>query len=99
MAASTTILLIEQLEASRVLSRAEAEAVMEELLCGRMDNAEIVRFLRALNQRPILVASASGSHNVPICHALKPKMILIKSVSPSPLTHARHTLTSFYNHA
>ena len=71
MAASTTILLIEQLEASRVLSRAEAEAVMEELLCGRMDNAEIVRFLRALNQRPILVAELAGFASVMRRHALR----------------------------
>jgi anthranilate phosphoribosyltransferase len=71
MAASTTILLIEQLEASRVLSRAEAEAMMEELLCGRMDNAEIVRFLRALNQRPILVAELAGFASVMRRHALR----------------------------
>jgi anthranilate phosphoribosyltransferase len=71
MAASTTILLIEQLEASRVLSRAEAEAVMEELLGGRMDNAEIVRFLRALNQRPVLVAELAGFASVMRRHALR----------------------------
>jgi len=71
MAASTTILLIEQLEASRVLSRAEAEAVMEELLCGRMDTTEIARFLRALNQRPILVAELAGFASVMRRHALR----------------------------
>ena len=71
MAASTTILLIEQLEASRVLSRVEAEAVMEELLCGRMDTTEIVRFLRALNQRPILVAELAGFASVMRRHALR----------------------------
>src|ERR1700737_2518310 len=60
MAGSTTISLIEQLEAGRPLSRADAEAVMEELLSGRMETAEIVRFLRALNARPVLAAELAG---------------------------------------
>jgi len=60
MAGSTTISLIEQLEAGRPLSRADAEAVMEELLSGRMETTEIVRFLRALNARPVLAAELAG---------------------------------------
>jgi anthranilate phosphoribosyltransferase len=60
MAASTAVLMIEQLEAGRLLSRASAEAVMEELLSGRMETSDIVRFLRALNARPILVAELTG---------------------------------------
>jgi anthranilate phosphoribosyltransferase len=60
MAGSMTISLIEQLEAGRLLSRAEAEVVMEELLSGRMETAEIVRFLRALNARPIVAAELAG---------------------------------------
>jgi len=44
MAASTAVSLIAQLEAGRLLSRADAEALMEELLCGRMETAEIARF-------------------------------------------------------
>jgi anthranilate phosphoribosyltransferase len=71
MAARTAVLLIEQLEAGRVLSRAEAEAAMEELLCGRMDTAEIVRFLRALNKRPILVAELAGFATVMRRHAVR----------------------------
>ena len=71
MAASTAVLLIEQLEAGRVFSRAEAEAAMEELLCGRMDTAEIVRLLRALNQRPILVAELAGFATVMRRHATR----------------------------
>jgi anthranilate phosphoribosyltransferase len=71
MAASTAVLLIEQLEAGRILSRGEAEAAMEELLCGRMDTAEIVRFLRALNQRPILVAELAGFATVMRRHATR----------------------------
>jgi anthranilate phosphoribosyltransferase len=60
MAANTAVLLIEQLEAGRVFSRAEAEAVMEELLSGRMETADIVRFLRALNARPVRVVELAG---------------------------------------
>jgi anthranilate phosphoribosyltransferase len=60
MAASTAISLIQLLEAGRLLSRAEAEAVMEELLSGRMETSEIVRFLRALNARPVLVSELAG---------------------------------------
>jgi anthranilate phosphoribosyltransferase len=71
MAASTAVLLIAQLEAGRILSRAEAEAVMEELLCGRMDTAEIVRLLRALNQRRILVAELAGFASVMRRHATR----------------------------
>jgi anthranilate phosphoribosyltransferase len=64
MAASTPISLIEQLEAGQLLSRAEAEAVMEELLSGRMETTEIVRFLRALNARPVLVSELAGFASV-----------------------------------
>ena len=71
MAASTTILLIEQLEGGRLLARAEAEALMEELLCGRMETAEIARFLLALNQRPILVAELAGFATVMRRHAAR----------------------------
>src|SRR6266849_4631402 len=69
MAASTTLSLIQQLEAGRLLSRANAEAVMEELLSGRMDTAEIVRFLRALNVRPLLVSELAGFASVVRRHA------------------------------
>jgi anthranilate phosphoribosyltransferase len=69
MAGSTTSLLIAQLEAGRHLSRADAETVMEELLSGRMDTGEIVRFLRALNSRPILVGELAGFASVVRRHA------------------------------
>jgi anthranilate phosphoribosyltransferase len=71
MAASTTLSLIEQLEAGRLLARAEAEALMEELLCGRMETAEIARFLLALNQRPVLVAELAGFATVMRRHAAR----------------------------
>jgi anthranilate phosphoribosyltransferase len=69
MAGSTTILLIEQLEAGRLLSRADAEAVMEELLSGRMETVDIVRFLRALNARPVIAAELAGFASVVRHHA------------------------------
>jgi anthranilate phosphoribosyltransferase len=71
MAASTTISLIAQLEAGRPLSRAEAEGLMEELLCGRMDTAEIVRLLQAFNQRSILVDELAGFAMVMRRHATR----------------------------
>jgi anthranilate phosphoribosyltransferase len=69
MAANTAVLLIEQLEAGRAFSRAEAETVMEELLSGRIETAEIVRLLHALNTRPILVAELAGFASVMRRHA------------------------------
>src|SRR5258708_38547172 len=69
MAASTTLSLIQQLESGRLLSRANTEAVMEELLSGRMDTAEIVRFLRALNVRPLLFSELAGFASVMRRHA------------------------------
>jgi anthranilate phosphoribosyltransferase len=71
MAASTAILLIEQLEAGGLLSRADAEAVMEELLSGRMETQDIVRFLRALNARPVVVAELAGFAAVMRRHAAR----------------------------
>jgi anthranilate phosphoribosyltransferase len=69
MAASATLSLIQQLEAGQLLSRANAEALMEELLSGRMETAEIVRFLRALNARPVLVSELAGFASVMRRHA------------------------------
>src|ERR1700738_5686338 len=69
MAASTMISLIQQLEAGQLLARANAEAAMEELLSGRIETAEIVRFLQALNGRPVLVAELAGFASVMRRHA------------------------------
>ena len=44
--------LIEKVEAGGALERTEAEALMEELLGGRLETAAIVRMLTALNARP-----------------------------------------------
>jgi anthranilate phosphoribosyltransferase len=69
MSADTPISLIKQVERGQVLSRANAEAVMEELLSGQIETQEIVRFLRALNTRPILVAELAGFASVMRRHA------------------------------
>jgi anthranilate phosphoribosyltransferase len=69
MGSNTAGLLIEQVEAGRILSRLDAEAVMEELLSGRIETSEIVRLLRALNTRPILVAELAGFASVMRRHA------------------------------
>ena len=51
---------IERLEAGRVYTGAEAEAVMEELLSGRVETPEILRLLAALNRRPVQVQELAG---------------------------------------
>ena len=52
--------LIKSVEAGRVLERAEAEALMEELLTGRVETPGIVRLLTALNQRPVQAQELAG---------------------------------------
>ena len=47
--------LIDRVEAGHILTRAQAEAAMEELLSGLVETPEIVRLLAALNRRPIEV--------------------------------------------
>jgi len=68
---SMTFLLIEQVEAGHVLKRAEAEAMMEELLSGRVETPEIVRLLTALNWRPIEVQELAGFAQVMRRHATR----------------------------
>jgi len=51
---------VEGLESGHIFSRAEAEAVMDELLSGRVETREIVRLLTALNQRPVQVQELAG---------------------------------------
>jgi anthranilate phosphoribosyltransferase len=51
---------IGRLETGHIFTRAEAEAVMDELLSGRVETAEIVRLLTALNQRPVQVQELAG---------------------------------------
>src|SRR5216683_7590201 len=62
--------LIDRVEAG-ILTRAEAEAVMEELLSGRVGTPEIVRLLGALNRRPIQVQELAGFARVMRRHATR----------------------------
>ena len=66
-----TIPLIERVETGHTLVRAEAEAAMEELLSGRVETAEIVRLLVALNQRPVEVQELAGFARVMRRHATR----------------------------
>jgi anthranilate phosphoribosyltransferase len=56
--------LMRRIESGHVLTRSEAEAVMEDLLSGRADTLEIVHLLTALNQRPVHVAELAGFASV-----------------------------------
>jgi anthranilate phosphoribosyltransferase len=69
--APMTISLIERVEAGHVLTRAEAEAAMEELLSGRVKTPEIVRLLEALNRRPVEVQELAGFARMMRRHATR----------------------------
>jgi anthranilate phosphoribosyltransferase len=72
--------LIETAEAGGKLSRAEAEAFMEEMLSGRIATPEIVRMLLALNQRAVGVEELAGfarvirKHAAPVFAAAEPRL-------------------------
>jgi anthranilate phosphoribosyltransferase len=66
---SASHFLIGKVEAGGLLTRAEAEAFMEELLSGRVGTPEIVRVLAAFNQRPISAAELTGFVHVMRQHA------------------------------
>jgi anthranilate phosphoribosyltransferase len=61
--------LIEKTERHEPLSRAEAELLMEELLSGRIETADIVRLLEAMNQRQVHPSELSGFATVMRRHA------------------------------
>ncbi|HKW33188.1 MAG TPA: anthranilate phosphoribosyltransferase [Candidatus Acidoferrum sp.] len=63
--------LVERLEACRALTRNEAEALMEEILAGRMETPDIVRLLMALNRRPLEVHELAGFAQVMRKHATR----------------------------
>jgi anthranilate phosphoribosyltransferase len=66
-----TFSLINRVEAGHVLTRREAEEVMEELLSGRVDTAEIERLLMALNRRPVEAQELAGFARVMRRHATR----------------------------
>jgi anthranilate phosphoribosyltransferase len=56
--------LIDGAVSGQIFSREEAETVMEELLTGRVETADIVRLLTALNARPVRVDELAGFASV-----------------------------------
>jgi anthranilate phosphoribosyltransferase len=63
--------LIDRVEACCALTRGEAEALMEEILFGRMETPEIVRLLTALNRRTPEVQELAGFAQVMRKHATR----------------------------
>ena len=61
--------LIDHAESGHVFSREEAESLMEELLGGRVETADIVRLLTAMNARAVRVAELAGFARVMRRHA------------------------------
>jgi anthranilate phosphoribosyltransferase len=63
--------LIDSAVSGQIFSREDAEAVMEELLTGRIDTLEIVRLLTAMNARPVRVEELAGFASVMRRHAAR----------------------------
>ena len=64
-----TKLLIDRAVSGHVFAREEAEALMEELLSGRLQTADIVRLLTAMNGRAVRVDELAGFASVMRRHA------------------------------
>jgi anthranilate phosphoribosyltransferase len=63
--------LIDGVVSGQIFSREDAEAVMEELLAGRVETPDIVRLLRAMNTRPVRVEELAGFASVMRRHAAR----------------------------
>jgi anthranilate phosphoribosyltransferase len=63
--------LIDGAVSGKIFSREDAEAVMEELLSGRLETPDIVRLLRAMNTRPVRVKELAGFASVMREHAAR----------------------------
>jgi len=61
--------LLQRVENGKILSRAQAEEAMEEILSGRAETPEIVSLLRAMNARPIEPQELAGFASVMRRHA------------------------------
>jgi anthranilate phosphoribosyltransferase len=61
--------LLHRVEDGKILTRAEAEQAMEEILSGSMQTPEIVRLLRAMNGRPVQTQELVGFAGVMRRHA------------------------------
>lgn len=66
-----SLALIQRAEACCAFTRVDAEALMEEILAGRMATPEIVRVLIALNRRTIEVQELAGFAQVMRRHATR----------------------------
>jgi anthranilate phosphoribosyltransferase len=64
-----TLRLLGRAASGKLLSGAEAEEVMEELLGGRLETSEIVQLLSALNRRPYRAEELAGFARVMRRHA------------------------------
>ena len=63
--------LLAKVEAGAALESAEAEALMEEVLSGRLDTPAIVRLLMALNARPYRATELAAFARVMRRHAAR----------------------------
>jgi anthranilate phosphoribosyltransferase len=63
--------LIDGAVSGKIFSREDAEAVMEELLAGRVETPDIVRLLKAMNARPVRVEELAGFASVMRRHAAR----------------------------
>jgi anthranilate phosphoribosyltransferase len=63
--------LIDGAASGQIFSRENAEGVMEELLTGRVETADIVRLLTAMNTRPVRVEELAGFASVMRRHAAR----------------------------
>jgi anthranilate phosphoribosyltransferase len=61
--------LLQRVENGKILTRAQAEEAMEEILSGRAETPEIVSLLRAMNARPIQPQELAGFASVLRRHA------------------------------
>jgi anthranilate phosphoribosyltransferase len=61
--------LLQRVENGKILSRAQAEEAMEEILSGRVETPEIVSLLRAMKARPIEPQELAGFASVMRRHA------------------------------
>jgi len=61
--------LLQRVENGKILSRAQAEEAMEEILSGRAETPEIVSLLHAMNARPIEPQELAGFASVMRRHA------------------------------
>jgi anthranilate phosphoribosyltransferase len=78
-----TLSLMQRVENGKILTRAEAEEAMEEILSGRVPTSEIVSLLRGMNARPVQSQELAGFATVMRSHAAR--VFAEKSSQPAHL--------------